>query len=191
MMKPLWLRALPYVLVAVAVLASHVGAFFAGADRAVTIARAHIAELEAEHQATLHQVDREHRTALQAATDLARAHELAAAERMAAMDLKFTKERNDAKARHERELGALRDGALRVRERFTCADRDPGAGGEGTALAAAPGVGDAPPQRGLQRADAEFLLRIGAEADEVTAQLQACQAIVREDRADASGALQP
>ena len=67
----------------------------------------------------------------------------------------------------------LRTGNLQLRQRFTCpaANNMPGAS-DGTGL-------DHEARRGgLQQTDAEFLVRFAGEADEVTIQLQACQAVL-------------
>ncbi|CAG2144472.1 hypothetical protein LMG31506_03013 [Cupriavidus yeoncheonensis] len=102
------------------------------------------------------------------------------ADDMAALDAKHTKELADAKTISDRTIADLRAGSIRVRDRLTC----PAASGPGTASQAGTGasMGDAAARGGLQAADAELVLRIAGEADEVAVQLAACQAIVRMDR---------
>ena len=85
----------------------------------------------------------------------------------------------NARAELEQDLADLRtdNARLRVRGRFQCPTA---AGVPGDAGRASGGDGSA--QAGLLREDAEFLLRIGREADEVVRQLTACQAILTEER---------
>lgn len=72
---------------------------------------------------------------------------------------------------HAATVADLRRGALRVRQRFTC-PRVPDAAGspEGT---------DGAGPRGLSPADAELLLRVGRDADEIARKLNALQDAVR------------
>jgi len=78
-------------------------------------------------------------------------------------------------------LNSLRDGTGRLFVNATC----PAAGGDpATAAPAAAGGRDGSTRAELSRADSEFLLRLGAEADAVVLQLTACQAVVRADRGE-------
>lgn len=98
---------------------------------------------------------------------------------MAALAATYEKVRADEKAQHERHAAELLNGTLRLRKRLAYA----GCGGAGIAQAgASAGSGDAAQGVGLQLADAQFLLRIASEADQVADQLRACQAVVRADR---------
>lgn len=188
--KPTWLRAIPYLIALAAIAAACIGIYSFGVHTEHQARVAEVAKLNQQHKDALQQIDAAHRTQLQAATDLVRAQELKASQDMAAMDAKKTKELNDAKNAAATDIAALRSGGIRVRDEFTCAGAA-GAGGEAGATATAPGLGHATQAGGLQAADAEVVLHIGAEADEVALQLQACQAIVTQDRAGASGAPQP
>lgn len=88
-------------------------------------------------------------------------------------------ENANARAELEQDLADLRadNARLRVRGRFQCPAT---AGVSGTAAGSA--GSDEAPQAGLLREDAEFLLRIGREADDVVRQLTACQAILNAER---------
>lgn len=146
--------------------------------------RAEVAELLRKHRQTLADINGKHQQAL-AAEQQRRAEEQAQhAADMAALDRKFTKEMQDAKRQADADVAAVRAGDIRVRDKFACPARGSAASasGAGTAAGRTPGMGDAAPAGGLQAADVELVLRIGAEADEVTLQLQACQEIVRKDR---------
>lgn len=100
-------------------------------------------------------------------------------EQLARIDQEHQETLRHAKAEAERTIADLRAGNIRLRERFTC----PAPAGDGVPEAAAgSGRRDARASGGLSTEDAEFLLRLAAEADEVTRQLQACQAVVRSDR---------
>lgn len=74
-------------------------------------------------------------------------------------------------------VDGLRAGALRVRPRLQCPGRPAASSGSG------PGHDDPAPRPGdafgLSESDAEFLLRIGAEADAVSGRLAQCQHYVR------------
>lgn len=93
--------------------------------------------------------------------------------RRAHWDLAYAAEIKRAEREQEtdRTIADLRNGTLRLRDRFTCpslprpAEANPG--------------DDAGSQGGLLREDAEFLLRLGSEADRAIIQLQECQAYVR------------
>lgn len=72
----------------------------------------------------------------------------------------------------------VQSGRLLLRDRFKCPAAKRGVG----QVAASPAGGDGEEGAVLSPEDQEFLVRIGAEADEVVRQLQACQAIVIADR---------
>lgn len=106
---------------------------------------------------------------------------LIAAERKAAADMtaitdRMQEDMTRAQAETERLAAAVRDGRERLRERFIC----PADGVPETSASA--GSSDAGEARGLQRADAEFLVRLAAEADAAATQLTACQDILSSDR---------
>jgi prophage endopeptidase len=158
------------------------GAFNFGASHERRKADLEIAALQEAHTLLLTEIDRANRTALQAATEQARATERRLTTEMAALDAKYTQEITDAKTQAERDIAAVRAGELRLRNRFTCAaDTASPSRGAGTA-AAGTSLGDDTRQAGLQIADAEFLVRLADESDTVVRQLTACQAIVAADR---------
>lgn len=105
------------------------------------------------------------------------ASERARARTQADIDTAYQKGTQDAQAQLDSTISDLRADNLRLRRKFTCPD--PANAG---ATAASAGIGDGGAQGGLQQSDAEFLVRLAAEADAVALQLQACQAIVRSDR---------
>lgn len=116
-------------------------------------------------------------TARADAERLARQAERDSAQAMATIDNAYQQGKADAKAEYDRVIADLRAGNVRLRERFKCpaANDLPGAG-------TSTGGSDAAEARGLQRDDAEFLIREAERADAVVRQLQACQAIVNKDR---------
>lgn len=90
----------------------------------------------------------------------------------AAAVARLTKENTDALAERDGLLADLRAGNVRLRDKFRCPDRR---------LPAAPGPAagsDGAEGGGLSVTDAQFLVRLGAEADDVARQLTACQAIL-------------
>lgn len=87
-------------------------------------------------------------------------------------DLAYGLETKRIAREHEtdRTIAGLRDGTVRLRERFTC-PRVP-------AASPAAGSGDDPARYGLRPADAEFLVRLADKADGVAEQLSTCQAVI-------------
>lgn len=182
----LFRAALPYM-VAVAVV---LGALFAAYRFGVSVEnaqrRAEVADLKRDHGDTLALLNGAHKDALaKALQEVADAKDKAAAD-MAALDEKFTKEMNDAKSKSEADVAAVRAGAIRVRDRFTCtapADSAAGpGGGAGQAVGTSAGVGDGAAVRGLGPQDAGEILAVADTGDRWAVQLRACQAIIAKDR---------
>jgi hypothetical protein len=86
---------------------------------------------------------------------------------------RFLADQEKADEEHAAAVAAVRAGTVRVRERFTCPS--PGV----PAASADPGSADDAGPRGLQPADLEYLLGIGAEADAIARRLNALQAACR------------
>lgn len=102
--------------------------------------------------------------------------ERAIAKTQADIDTAYQKGITDAQDQLNSTLSDLRADVIRLRKRFTC----PTASVQATA-AGAP-VSDDAEAGGLQREDAEFLVRLASDADAIALQLKACQAIVENDR---------
>ena len=102
--------------------------------------------------------------------------ERAIAKTQADIDTAYQKGITDAQAQLDGTLSDLRADVIRLRKRFSC----PAASVQATA-AGAP-VSDDAEAGGLQREDAEFLVRLASDADAIALQLNACQAIVKSDR---------
>lgn len=87
-------------------------------------------------------------------------------------------EKANALSRYEQDLADLRadNAALRVRDRFRCA----ASGGVSGAAGDSGDAGEA--QAGLLREDAEFLLRVGREADDVVRDLNLCIDLLEAER---------
>lgn len=146
--------------------------YWAGANRTEKL-------LTAQHQAQLQQITADHAQAMADATEAMRKQERQHADAMAALDAQKTRELENEKAIADATIADLRADAIRVRDKFTCGTASATAAGQAGGTTS---MGDARANGGLQAADAEFLLREAARADEVTLQLQACQAIIRADR---------
>jgi prophage endopeptidase len=86
---------------------------------------------------------------------------------------RLTQENADALVERDGLIADLRAGTARLRDKFRC----PSGGVPGSA-GAGPGTDDAADAY-LSESDQEFLVRIGAEADDVVRQLTACQATLR------------
>ena len=102
--------------------------------------------------------------------------ERAIAKTQADIDTAYQKGITDGKVQLDSTLSDLRADVIRLRKRFSC----PAAGV--SAAAASATVGDDAEASGLQREDAEFLVRLASDADAIALQLKACQAIVKSDR---------
>lgn len=147
------------------------GAYHHGGS--VTAARyeTKLSDMRADHKA----IQAAQAAALAQAHDDARETEYEWARRMAAVDAKHHKELTDAKANAAATIDSLRADVISVRKRFTCpAAATSPAGQAGTH----PGVDAGEAQRGLSRADVEFLLREADRADTLAVQLQALQDVV-------------
>jgi hypothetical protein len=92
---------------------------------------------------------------------------------MKAVADRFLADQEKADEDHAAAVAAVRVGTVRVRDRFTCPS--PGV----PAASADPGSADDAGPRGLQPADLEYLLGIGAEADAVARRLNALQEACR------------
>lgn len=167
----------PELLIAALLVAFGVLAYGHGKHVANATWEAKVAKMERDQAEALAKAHQERADAEQHARDI----EAQRAADMAALDEQHTKEMNDAKADAERTIADLRAGTLRLRERFTCsagARQVPGSTQAGTSTS----VGDGAATHGLQREDAEFLVRESADATSEALKLKACQAIVRGDR---------
>lgn len=107
-----------------------------------------------------------------------RAGEQAKAARIATIDQQHQEAIAYANTELDKLRADVRAGAIRLRPHFTCTDTTNATGKAATST----GVSHGGTQGGLRTADEEFLIRIAREADDITRQLHACQAIVRSDR---------
>lgn len=120
-----------------------------------------------------------HAQEINAINEAHRLHERKAAEDLAAVGITHQEAIQHEKADADRIITDLRSGAVRMRNRLAFTQY----GTSGLpAAAAATGQRDGPQGVGLQTADAELVLRIASDADQVADQLRACQAVVRADR---------
>lgn len=111
-----------------------------------------------------------------------RARERAQADAIAKIDRDHQKELDDAQARNAGVLAALRAGTLVLRDPGTAAGQGACDGG-GAETASGTGQRHAQARGQLSEQAAGFLLRLAGEADEVVADLTACQRIIEADRA--------
>lgn len=121
------------------------------------------------------QWERNAEEAAKEASEAARAKEKDLLQQITDIEAQRHDEARNAEAERDRLLADIRAGQRRLRDRFTCPGNLPG-------VATGTAGGDAGAPAGLQRADAEFLVRLASEADAVTRQLQACQAILKAER---------
>lgn len=179
MLKQLITRFMPFLpyieaaLVVAALVADYqLGSYIANQKRL-----AEVAQLKADYAQQV--ADANKRTA-DAQADM-RAQEQQHAQNIAAIDAQYLQELNDEKRKADSTIAALRAGSLRVQDRFKCPATSTTTSSTSTHGTSA-SMGDAASAGGLRTDDAEFLLRVGQRANAVKVQLQACQAIVRDDR---------
>lgn len=102
--------------------------------------------------------------------------ERAIAKTQADIDTAYQKGITDAQDQLNSTLSDLRADVIRLRKRFSCTPASVQTTAAGTP------VSDDAEAGGLQREDAEFLVRLASDADAIALQLNACQAIVKSDR---------
>lgn len=103
------------------------------------------------------------------------------AELAAEADSAYQKGIEDGKKSLDADVAAIHDGSKRVRDKFRCpapAKRPDPLPAPGSTT----GGGHEAAQGGLQPADAEFLVRLGHEANDVVRQLTACQDYINQQR---------
>ena len=103
--------------------------------------------------------------------------ERAIAKTQADIDAAYQEGITDAQAQLDSTLSDLRADVIRLRKRFSCQAASV------SSVAASTTVSNDAEAGGLQREDAEFLVRLASDADAIALQLKACQAIVENDRA--------
>lgn len=115
-----------------------------------------------------------HNSALAKAEAAARESERLAMNRINEIEAKHLEDNQRAQAAYDSLLDDYRSGVVRLRDRLSC----PGVPGVASGSAGSkPAAGG-----GLQPEDVRFLVSEAKRADQVTRQLQACQAILEADR---------
>lgn len=174
-MNPVWeviKRVAPGLILALLVIGALFGAYRHGV-------RSTTDKLTTKHTAEMMQIKADLAIELAAAEGNARDAERKHVEALAAIANDFQVKEDHAKAEIDRLDAAVRAGDVRLRQRFTC---PAAAGGAASAPGASAAPADAAKGRGLRDEDARALVRMSDEADQVTRQLQALQAIVKKDR---------
>jgi hypothetical protein len=159
---------LKYAAVVIAITAAAYGCYHHGVSTTTARYEAVIAKANAAHAKDL--ADK---------LAAARAEEQSKAADMHAIDTQTIQDKQNEIDSRDSTIADLRAGSLRLRDHFTCSA---GSDKRLPDVAATAGKRDAARQGGLQQADAEFLVRLASDADQVARQLQACQAVVRSDR---------
>jgi hypothetical protein len=106
-----------------------------------------------------------------------RAKEEATQAAFARVDQQHQETLKNAQAEYEKIIASLKSGAVRVRDNRAAVCRS-----EASPTPASPGSDQPGARSQLSEPDAEFLLSIGREADQVVTQLQACQALLKAER---------
>lgn len=144
---------------------------------------AEVTALNASHTSDLLRISEANTTALAKAQGDARDKEAADQAAMAALDEKHFKELQDEKTNSQRTIDGLRNGTVRVRNKYACAGASDGSTGGGVPQASSgTSVGNGAAQRGFGIADATTVIGAADQGDGWATQLLACQAIVRQDR---------
>jgi len=128
----------------------------------------------AQLEASRAQEQRDAAVALTQAVEAARKKEQAEANKYIGAVDTLTQANENLTNEKDRLLADLRDATVRLRRRFTC----PAASVPG--IPGTPAGSDGAPQSGLLISDAEFLVRLAAEADARVNQLTACQNVLKE-----------
>ena len=129
-------------------------------------------------QAEIAKMNLEHEQALQVATEKVKAAEEKGAQDVAELDKHYTEVMNANKKQADADIAALNAGTIKLRSRFSC----PAANSPAGTVTTPSSVGNGATQGGLQRSDAEFLIRLSDEADGVTTQLAAAQLLITDYR---------
>lgn len=166
--KPLWLRMLPYVVVVGLVGGSLYAAYHHGCTVTSTAYDARIAAQAAVNAEALTKREAD-----------VRKEERDNAEANAFIDRSLLQKATNEITSRDNTIAGLQSGTVRLRDRFTCNAKPASVL---PSAAASTGISDAASQGGLQRADAEFLVRYADDANQAALKLQACQAVVRADR---------
>lgn len=167
-MNPLLLKAIPYLLAIGIVGGSLYGAYHHGVTVTTSKYEAAIEKQTAEYAQESAKIESD-----------ARADEQQKAASLHAIDQQsITDKQNEINSR-DTTIAGLQSGSLQLRKRFTCAsDNDKRV----SAVAGTASVNNAASGTGLQQADAEFLVRLASDADQVVTQLRSCQAVINADR---------
>jgi uncharacterized membrane-anchored protein YhcB (DUF1043 family) len=175
--KPLWLRALPYLVAIAVFVAIVVASYMHGVD--VTQAKADTAMAKVNQD--IAQQREAHAKAKAELLDQMREKDQANADQMAAIDSQHQRAINELQIISDRTIADLRTGTIGLRDKFTTCQRV-ACGGE-SAPGTSTGSSDAAASLQLRNEDASVLVLLADEADQVANQLRACQAIVSSDRA--------
>jgi prophage endopeptidase len=138
------------------------------------------AEGSAEVQATFDKHLLQDQQALEAANAAERVKEQKHAQDIAEADQRRQEAIQNVKDEYEKLIAGMRADAIRVRNNRAAVC----AGIPASATAASASSSDAGATSQLSDADAQFLLHIGEQADEVVEQLSSCQAILKAERLD-------
>ena len=122
-------------------------------------------------------------TRIQQLEEQGRVKERQHAQDMAVAEADYQEGLKHERAAKDRVIADLRSGALRLRVAVTEANNtDNNSGNAAATLGTGTAGGDGAARAELSDAAAEFLVGLAGEADEVTRQLSACQAVVVADR---------
>ncbi len=135
---------------------------------------------DAKYRAIISKADKAHADEVIALQQRVATAEHKTAAAVADIDTHYQEVISNEKANTDRTIAELRDGAIGLRKRLAAVAVS------STGLpCSGPGAGkcDGVQAIGLQKQDAEFLVRLASDADQVANQLRACQAVVKADRA--------
>ena len=171
--RPWWVKAIPYA----AVFAIPIGG-------AMLIYQKGYQAAQDRYTAVIAQNNADNATASTLLVNKARLDEKSKADELSAIDANNLKAKDNEITSRDAVIAGLRSGAIGLRDRFTCPAVGNGPGNQLLPfLAPSTGQRDEASSGGLQAEDAEFFIQESSRADEVVKQLQACQAVVKADRA--------
>ena len=140
-------------------------------------------QAEAKCTAQIQKIELKQQGDLITAQGKVREAEQKAAWKVSEIESKLHEQNTKASADQAKLLNDVRSGTVSLRDRFTCPNTTDSGNSVPTVTASA-SIDNATEKRGLQREDAEFLVQLAGQADEVTRQLSACQAMLVQERSN-------
>lgn len=136
-------------------------------------------QANAKCTAQIQKIELVQQTALAQEQSKVRAAEQKAAQQVSKIESKLHEQNTKASTDQANLISNVRSGTVSLRDRFTC----PSTTTTSVPTITTSTIGNPTTEkRGLQREDAEFLVQLAGQADEITRQLGSCQAMLIQER---------